>query len=79
MIGVPLGHSGGIGSYRTLLYTCQSKTYPLLCYPICFDFDKIEDELKKIEESLKFIVSDEKKCTWVIQRKALLFSISQSS
>lgn len=59
--GVLLGHSGGIGSYRTLLlYMPEQDLSIVILSSICSDFDKIEAEIKEIDESLKDSIPDEK-------------------
>lgn len=59
--GILLGHNGSIGSYRTLLlYMPEQDLSIIFLSSICFDFDKIEDEFKEIEETLKDSIPDEK-------------------
>lgn len=59
--GILLGHSGGIGSYRTLLlYMAEQDLSIVILSSICSDFDKIEAEIKEIDESLKDSIPDEK-------------------
>jgi CubicO group peptidase (beta-lactamase class C family) len=59
--GILLGHSGGIGSYRTLLlYMPEQDLSIVILSSICSDFDKIEAEIKEINESLKDSIPDEK-------------------
>ncbi|MCE2982788.1 MAG: beta-lactamase family protein [Parachlamydia sp.] len=60
--GVLLGHSGGIGSYRTLLlYMPEYDLSIVVLSSIGSDFDKIESEFKEIDETIKDSVPDEKK------------------
>lgn len=59
--GILLGHSGGIGSYRTLLLYMPEKDLSIVILSnICSDFDKIEAEFKEIDEYLKDSIPDEK-------------------
>lgn len=68
--GVLLGHSGGIGSYRTLLlYMPEQDLSIVILSSICSDFDKIEAEIKEIDESLKDSIPDEK------QRNEAVFKV----
>lgn len=60
--GILLGHSGAIGSYRTLLlYMSEHDLSIVVLSSICSDFDKIEDEFKEIDETLKDSILNEKK------------------
>lgn len=60
--GILLGHSGGIGSYRTLLlYMPEHDLSIVILSSICNDFDKIEQEFKEIDGTLKDSIPDEKK------------------
>lgn len=64
--GVLLGHSGDIGSYRTLLlYMPEQDLSIVVLSNICYDFDKIEDEFKGLMEDLSNTIADEKECTQV--------------
>ncbi len=56
-----LGHSGGIGSYRTLLlYMPEHDLSIVVLSNICYDFDKIEGDFKDVMKSLRDIIPDEK-------------------
>lgn len=69
-IGVILRHSGGIGSYRTrLLYMPEQDLSIVILSSVCSDFDKIEQEVKELDESLKDSITDEK------QRNEAVFKI----
>jgi CubicO group peptidase (beta-lactamase class C family) len=60
--GTLLGHSGGIGSYRTLLlYLPEYDLSIVVLSSISSDFDKIEDELNEIDQGLKDSILDEKR------------------
>lgn len=60
-IGVLLGHGGGIGSYRTLLFYAPEHDLSIVVLSnICYDFDKIEYEFKETVESLRNTILDEK-------------------
>lgn len=58
--GLILGHGGGIGTYRTLLFYLPEYDLSFVVLSnVCCDYDKIEAEFKKIEESLKGSVPEE--------------------
>lgn len=60
--GLLLGHSGGIGSYQSLLlYMPEQDLSIVVLSNICYDFDKIEGEFKQIEEGLRDTIPDEKR------------------
>lgn len=61
-IGNILGHSGHLGSYKTLLlYMPEHDLSIVILSNICSDFNQIEQEFKEIVAMLKDSIPDEKK------------------